>query len=212
MVTVFSPACDLVPLQRQLQRSGLSSRLFPSCALLWKYAEQCLPHVMVDLPHRLLAECDSVRKAFAAFSATIRHAGNMSPRCDGDCGRILPPCRLRQCTTSIFRTICFPLTSEEVFVDCGAFDGERSDRFLTGAQTSGGSLRWSPIRSISSDSSNASRKFLGQCASGFLFARWPLRPRRERFASSRMVLLGRRFWNTGERRSPATRWKTFLRA
>jgi FkbM family methyltransferase len=98
-------------------------------ALFWKYPETFLPHYSFDLPERVLEQRDAVRRAFdlweddasrREFVAQIR----WRLRLDFD-GLPRP----------VEHEIYFPddlvrVGPDEVFVDCGAFDGDTMERFL----------------------------------------------------------------------------------
>jgi FkbM family methyltransferase len=122
VVTAFSPACDIVPIQRQLRDLGCGP-VVPFIALLWKYAEECLPHVVVDLPHRVLLERDLVRKAFGLFqddASRQEYVAQVRWRLWQDFDGLPRPSAYDQ----YFPDDLFTLSAGEVFVDGGAFDGD----------------------------------------------------------------------------------------
>jgi FkbM family methyltransferase len=122
VVTAFSPGCNFGAFQRQLQDLGCV-KVVPFVALFWKYAEQCLPHVLVDLPHRVLAECDGIRAAFQLFhddASRREYVAQVRWRLWQDFSALPPPSAHEQYLPEDL----FALSPEEVFVDCGAFDGD----------------------------------------------------------------------------------------
>jgi FkbM family methyltransferase len=122
VVTAFSPACDIVPIQRQLRELGCL-RAVPFVALLWKYADQCLPHVVVDLPHRVLLEQEAVRMGFDLFqddASRREYVAQVRWRLWQDFAALPRPSAYDQ----YFPDDLFTMRQGEVFVDCGAFDGD----------------------------------------------------------------------------------------
>lgn len=97
--------------------------------VFWKYPEVFLPHYSFDMPHKVLSQRVDVRSAFelleddasrAEFVAQIRWRLHLD--FDG-----LP--------RPVKHEIYFPndlvaITNQEVFVDCGAFDGDTMECFL----------------------------------------------------------------------------------
>ncbi len=101
----------------------------PFGPLLWKYPERSLPHYAVDLPHHLIEKADDVLCCFDLWEddeSLQEYVGQVQWRLSFDFGAMAPPAR---------EAIYFPpglieLGSREVFVDCGAFDGDTLGLFL----------------------------------------------------------------------------------
>ena len=105
----------------QLQALG-PVRVTSVAALYWKYPETFLPYFFLDLPHKTLDEADQIRAAFALLSDDCsRHEFLAQVR-----WRLwldfpgLPP----RVPWKPYLPDLFQLTGDDVFVDCGAFDGD----------------------------------------------------------------------------------------
>ncbi len=122
VVTAFSPGCNFVPLQQQLHELGCA-RVVPFLALFWNYAQECLPHVLVDLPQRVLAQRDAIQDAFQLFHDDVsrrEYVAQVRWRLWQDFTALPPPSEHEQ----YFPCDLFSWTTDEVFADCGAFDGD----------------------------------------------------------------------------------------
>jgi FkbM family methyltransferase len=109
-------------------------RVCSFATLYWKYPETMLPHYAVNLPHLVFQEADRVREGFHIWAddasrreylAQLRWRLTM----DFDC---LPE--------PVSHPIYFPkdlcaLGQDEVFVDCGAYDGDTIRLFLEQSQS-----------------------------------------------------------------------------
>lgn len=100
--------------------------------LYWKYPETFLPHYSADLPHKVLEEADQVLAAFdllADDASRREYLPQMRFRLHMEFEDLPPPVK---------HTIYFPkdvcsLLPDEVFIDCGAFDGDTIRLFLNKA-------------------------------------------------------------------------------
>lgn len=98
-------------------------------ALFWKYAERLLPHYSLDLPHRVLAAAEDVRKAFDLWhddASRAEYVAQVRWRLWLDFDNLPPP---------VAQEIYFPadlitISDIEVFVDCGAYDGDTLQGFI----------------------------------------------------------------------------------
>jgi FkbM family methyltransferase len=112
----------------QLRRLGCA-RVVTFLPLFWKYPDVFLPHYAVDLPHRVLDAKERIEKAFGLLSddaSRMEFIGEVRWRVRGDFDQLGEP---------VSNEIYFPedlhrLSPDEVFVDCGAFDGDTIRRFL----------------------------------------------------------------------------------
>lgn len=104
----------------------------PFLPLFWKYADTFLPHYAVDLPHRALAQAGRVRSAFQLMSeeeSRREFVAGIRWRVRGDFDSFGEPVA----TEIYFPDDLFEISASEVFIDCGAFDGDTVRRFLTHA-------------------------------------------------------------------------------
>jgi len=116
--------------QREAQLRSLGCRYMQTfLPLFWKYAEVFLPHYPIDLPHKVYQQADEVRRAGRLWSndaSRHEYAAQLRWRLLGDFDAMPNP---------VEHTIYFPLdlctlTDHEVFVDCGAYDGDSIRSFL----------------------------------------------------------------------------------
>ena len=97
--------------------------------LYWKYAEALLPYYFLDLPHKIALQVDQVRAAFKLFSddqSRIEYLAQLRWRLWLDFDGLPPPVS----HPPYLPDDLFSTSAEEVFVDCGAYDGDTIERFL----------------------------------------------------------------------------------
>ncbi len=110
--------------------AAIGCRCVVSCAaLFYQYPEGCLPYYAMDLPHRLVREATNIRKAFSLWNdeeSRREFLNELRWRMDLDFSGILP----RPAAEQYFAVDLFRLGREEVFIDCGAYDGDTLKPFL----------------------------------------------------------------------------------
>ena len=130
LVTVFSQGAgrSFAEFRNQLAALGCST-VAPFAALAWKYPDLFLPNYCLDLPHKIIEDADAVRAAYAMWTdeASRREFLNqlrwrLIP--DGDA---LPAASAEE---QYFPGVLPPPRDDEVFVDCGAYDGDTVRSFL----------------------------------------------------------------------------------
>ncbi len=109
-------------------------RVCSFATLYWKYPGTMLPHYAVDLPHLVFQEADQVRRGLNIWTDSASRREYLAQlrwrlTMDFDC---LPE--------PVVHPIYFPkdlcaLRPEEVFVDCGAYDGDTIRLFLDESQS-----------------------------------------------------------------------------
>ena len=105
--------------------------------MFWKFARRLLPHYSLDLPHKVLLAKDKVRAGFDLWhddASRTEYLAQVRWRLRLDFDNLPLP---------VTEKIYFPaslikLSAEEVFVDCGAYDGDTIRDFL---RHSGGRFR-----------------------------------------------------------------------
>ena len=123
----------------QLRRLGCA-RVVTFLPLFWKYPEIFLPHYAADLPHRVLDARERIEEAFGLLSddaSRMEFIGEVRWRLLGDFDHLGEP---------VSNEIYFPedlhrLSADEVFVDCGAFDGDTIRRSLARQPDFRGSIK-----------------------------------------------------------------------
>jgi FkbM family methyltransferase len=97
--------------------------------LFWKHAEVFLSHYAVDLPHKVHRQADAVRRAGRLWSddaSRSEYLAQLRWRLLGEFDGLYSPVQ----HTMYFPLDLCPLTDREVFVDCGAYDGDSVRSFL----------------------------------------------------------------------------------
>jgi FkbM family methyltransferase len=123
IVTVYTGA----KVRRQLR--GLGLREFPFTTLALRFPDALMPHNCVDFPHKMVGHGAAIREALGIWAdaasrreyvAQVRYRLTF----DGDVPQCLPP------RETYFPKDLVALTDDEVFVDCGAYDGDSVRDFL----------------------------------------------------------------------------------
>jgi FkbM family methyltransferase len=103
--------------------------VIPFVPLYWKYSDAFLPHNALNLPHLVLEQSDDVARCFDLFvdePSRAEFLRQLTWRVTGDFDALGDP---------VDDEIYFPgaigqSSTPEVFVDCGAFDGDTLLRFI----------------------------------------------------------------------------------
>jgi FkbM family methyltransferase len=114
--------------QAQLRKLGCQ-KVVPAGLLFWKYPETFLDYYCLGLPHRVIEERETVRQVFSWFEDEVSRREYVSQirwRLWLDFAGLASPDRQEQ----YFPEDVFCLRPDEVFVDCGAFDGDSLAAFV----------------------------------------------------------------------------------
>lgn len=115
---------------RERQLHGLGClRVIPFTFLFWKFAEVFLPHYSVDLPHKVHDQADDVLRTGEVWNddaSRSEYLAQLRWRLLSDFDTLPSPVR----DTTYFPPDLFRLREGEVFVDCGAYDGDTIQSFL----------------------------------------------------------------------------------
>jgi FkbM family methyltransferase len=131
VMTIWIPMGHLAYPDVAAQMIGLGcSRVLTFVPLFWKYQEEFLPNFCLDAPHQLYDHADDVRAAYLAFAddgSRYEYRTQLS--------YLLSSMESVEVKIPSDREWYFPrdlveLSSREVFVDCGAYDGDTIDAFL----------------------------------------------------------------------------------
>jgi FkbM family methyltransferase len=115
--------------RQQLRGLGCHS-VAPFAPLFWKYPEVFIPSSCLELPHRILNQAAEIRKGYAVLAddaSRTEFKNQLRWRTHLDYG-CLPPA-LNPADMHFAPELIVPIP-EEVFVDCGAFDGDSIRSFL----------------------------------------------------------------------------------
>jgi FkbM family methyltransferase len=130
IVTIWRARSADRMLQREAALRTLGCRhviAFPP--LFWKHPEIFLPHYAVDLPHKVYEQADEVRQAGKLWEDDVsrgEYLAQLRWRMLGDLNNMPDPVE----HAAYFPKELCPLTDSEVFVDCGAYDGDSIQSFL----------------------------------------------------------------------------------
>jgi FkbM family methyltransferase len=132
VVTMLNPDQNPRTVLHQLKQ--LSCRVtMMILPLAWKYPEQLLPNFFLDLPEKIIAETKSVLAGFYLLDdeeSRREYVQQIDWRLAGN----LEPAPVSVDHAQYFPKTLFALQADEVFVDCGAFDGDTVNAFLVHSQ------------------------------------------------------------------------------
>jgi FkbM family methyltransferase len=114
--------------RRQLTSLGCQ-RVLPCAPLLWKYADVFIPECSLELPHNFPGHVQGIRQCYTAIGdeASKRELREqLLWRYWLDFSALSPPLDARD---TYFPMDLLSALPEEVFVDCGSFDGESTRDF-----------------------------------------------------------------------------------
>jgi FkbM family methyltransferase len=131
VVTIWSPGAKRRFSHIKEQLTGLGcSRVVSFIPLFWKYPDIFLPHYRIDLPHKIHARATEIRGAFALFTDTESQSEFVTQlrwlqSWDG-----FDHAQTSSSEVTYLPDSIFAVGPDEVFVDCGAFDGDTIRTFI----------------------------------------------------------------------------------
>jgi FkbM family methyltransferase len=132
VVATWSPHAPYLASRRQLTALG-ADRVLPGTALFWAHPEHFLPFYLFAPPTTVLEHGEHILDAYElmADEESRRHfASQIEWRLTLDYEALTPPAAGLQ----YFPPDLVKLTDDEVFVDCGAFDGDSIAAFLSSSE------------------------------------------------------------------------------
>jgi FkbM family methyltransferase len=131
VVTIWTPLGQLAypGVAAQMRTLGCS-RTVPFAPLFWKHQEEFLPNFCLDAPHLLYAHADAVKAGYRILVDDISRSEYLTQlsyllSAMDSVGVESPPDR-----EWYFPRDLVHLSGNEVFVDCGAYDGDTIQSFL----------------------------------------------------------------------------------
>lgn len=121
-VMIWNRSHRYVTTQDQLNDLGCQ-HVYPAAPLRWKYADTLLPFFLHDLPSKVFEEAHAIRAAFALWSddqSRKEYLDQVRYRALGDDAGLAAP----DPEPSYFLDSLYSLRAGEIFVDCGAYDGD----------------------------------------------------------------------------------------
>ena len=128
VVAISARGGDFLPLQQRLLDLGCAG-VVPYRSLFWKYPDDCPPHLVADRPCRILQEKKEIRAVLGLLGddASCReYVGQLRWRLLQDFGALPASSGEEQ----YFPPDIITFRRREVFVDCGAYDGDTVRPFL----------------------------------------------------------------------------------
>jgi FkbM family methyltransferase len=122
VVTIWSLGHSFTDTRAKLGSLGCP-HVTSSSSLRWKFAAQMLPDYCCDLPHKLYEQSDDVRRAASLWAddySRREYLNHLKWRALGDLGALSAPVS----EESYFLDSLYHMTPGEVFLDCGAYDGD----------------------------------------------------------------------------------------
>ncbi|MFA5042735.1 MAG: FkbM family methyltransferase [Kiritimatiellia bacterium] len=114
--------------RRKLLKLG-GAKVVSFAPLFWKYADIFLPYYAIGLPHMLLPQAEQITRAFALWTdeaSRREYIAQVRWRLHLDFDGLSSPVSHAQ----YFPDDLFSLSADEVFVDCGAYDGDSLRAFF----------------------------------------------------------------------------------
>ena len=140
VVAVWSPGSDRrIPYITRCLTKLACEKVVSFVPLFWKYPELFLPHFRLDSPNKALRQADDVRKTFSLWAdedSRREYLAQLKWILSLDFGE-LPPAALHE---TYLPDDIFTWSQEEVFIDCGAFDGDTIKNFLRHQEDSFGGI------------------------------------------------------------------------
>jgi FkbM family methyltransferase len=128
VVTIWSRGHCYSETHATLQALGCE-HITCSSSLRWKFAEEMLPDYCQDLPHKVYEQAEEVGAAATLWAddySRREYLNQVRWRTLGDLGALEPPVS----EGSYFLDSLYELRPGEVFLDCGAYDGDTVRQFV----------------------------------------------------------------------------------
>jgi len=128
VITVFSLEGQYYTIERQLLKLGCL-KISPYLPLFWKYPKIFPADYLFCLPHEYIEQCTDIMKVFSLLGnedSRRQFVSHVRFRLLSDFNGLPKP----SLADHYFNSEIISLSSEEVFVDCGAYDGSTIRNFL----------------------------------------------------------------------------------
>lgn len=116
------------PVHKQLREMGIAPVSYPRIA--WSYPNAMLPDFSLELPNKIFSQAEQVRKALELAgddASRAEYIGQIEWRTTLN-SQVLPPYVPNK--EIYYGPNIYQLSYDEVFVDCGAFDGDSIRTFI----------------------------------------------------------------------------------
>lgn len=140
VITIWRAESSDTMAERQQHLKDLNcAKIIPFSYLYWKYGDIFLPHFAFDMPHKIFEQAESVKKTFSLWSDDASRHGYIAQlkwRILGDFDGLPAPVKHE----IYFPNDLFTISPDEVFVDCGAYDGDTIRSLLQKQESFTGSI------------------------------------------------------------------------
>lgn len=130
VIAVWSPgqACRHETIARKLEALGCRT-VVPFIPLFWSAASQFLPHFRIDSPHKAKLAEAQIRTAFALM-ADAQSQATFVEQLRWETACTVNALEVRDGASRYNEVAYCTFAEDEVFVDCGAFDGDTIQAFI----------------------------------------------------------------------------------
>jgi len=138
IVTIWAPQHSHLRTKKQLEALRCC-KIVPFAALFWKYPDALLPHYQFSVPHKILEQSARVLRAFALFAdeeSLKQYTAHIRWRLLLDFDGLPAPSTEDQ----YFPAAVLKILPNEMFVDCGAFDGDTIRSFIKHSRSNFGKI------------------------------------------------------------------------
>lgn len=128
VVTILNPRFPFASVRDALHEAGCA-HVVSWIPLAWRHADALLPYYAIDRPERILAAADDIRRAYALLDddrSRDEFLRQLEWRLTGEFTLPEP----LPVSEQYFSADVVTLVDDEVFVDCGAYDGDTLASFL----------------------------------------------------------------------------------
>lgn len=128
LITIWNPKARFAQIKQKLLNLNCV-KVISVFSLFWKYPEIFLPNYSWDLPHKILQQKEDVTKAFHLWSdneSRLEYLAQIKLKMFLDFDNLPEPINQE----SYFLDNLFTFLPDEIFVDCGAFDGDTLKSFV----------------------------------------------------------------------------------
>jgi FkbM family methyltransferase len=129
VVTIWSLAHSFRQTREQLSQLGCN-HVFGTSELRWKFSDQMLPDFCQDLPHKVYEQAGEVLAAASLWAddySRQEYLNHLKWRALGDMAALSVP----DAEESYFLDSIYTVQPGEVFVDCGAYDGDTAKQVVS---------------------------------------------------------------------------------
>jgi FkbM family methyltransferase len=130
VITIWRGEATETMAERKKQLLDINcKRIVPFNFLFWKYPDIFLPHYALDLPSKVLEQAEKVKKCYSLWTDDVsrnEYISQLKWRLLGDFDGLPAPVKHE----IYFPDDLFTFMPKELFVDCGAYDGDTINNLM----------------------------------------------------------------------------------